>query len=239
MEPLTLKPRQPVADEVERWDDDADFDGFDDLQLRTASTATSSTSFSAAPHHRDSMSSRMSMRSDLDSNHGDEDWQVLLPDDEQISTKDAIAVAKSKGIPIPADVPKSALQGGTIRRLGGKKIKKALGDDWSEDLELPGFGSELKLIKTDGRDFPDTLRQISAAFHGSPVGSPLKSTGQNAASIKGKPAPVSLESFRDHDDDDDFADVPTIKVAKSRGPTKLVQLGQPPVKTTKKDKESI
>ena len=155
MEPLTLKPRQPVNDDVERWDEDADFDGFDEIQIRTASTATSSTSFSAAnPHRRDSISSRMSMRSDMDSNHGDEDWQVLLPDDEQGSTKDAIAVAKSKGIPIPADVPKSALQGGTIRRLGGKKIKKALGDDWSEDLELPGWGGELKLTKTEGRTFP-------------------------------------------------------------------------------------
>ncbi len=237
MEPLTLKPRQPVDEEVERWDDDADFDGFDDIQIRTASTATSSTSFSAANlHHRDSISSRMSMRSDLDSNHGDEDWQVLLPDDEQASTRDAIAVAKSKGIPIPADVPKSALQGGTIRRLGGKKIKKALGDDWSEDLELPGLGGELKLTKSEGKDFPDTLRQISAAFHKSPIGSPFKPIPQNAASTKGKAAPVSLEHFRDDDDDDDFADVPTIKVAKSRASNKLVQLGQPP---TRKNNDNI
>lgn len=239
MEPLTLKPRQPVNDEVERWDDDADFDGVDDLQIRTASTATSSTSFSAALHHRDSMSSRMSMRSDLDSNNGDEDWQVLLPDDDQASPKDAIAVAKSKGIPIPSDVPKSALQGGTIRRLGGKKIKRALGDDWSEDLELPGFGSELKLTKTEGKEYPDTLRQISAAFRKSPVGSPFKSMAQNATSTKAIAAPVNLEQFRDNDDDDDFADVPTIKVAKSRGPNKLVQITQPQTKTTKKDNENI
>ncbi len=238
MEPLSLKTRQPVDDEVERWDDDADFEGFDDLQIRTASTATSSTSFSAAPHHRDSLS-RMSMRSDLGSNHGDEDWQVLLPDDDQASTKDAIAVAKSKGIPIPSDVPKSALQGGTIRRLGGKKIKKALGDDWSEGLELPASGSELKLTKTDGKEFPDSLRQISAAFHKSPVGSPFKSMPQNATSTKAKAAPVSLEQFRDNDEDDDFGEMPTIKVAKSRGPNKLVQLTQPPAKNTKKDHENI
>lgn len=237
MEPLTLKVRQSVQDEVERWDDDADFDGFDDIQIRTASTATSSTSFSAAnQHHRDSISSRMSMRSDLDSNHGDEDWQVLLPDDEQASTKDAIALAKSKGIPIPADVPKSALEGGTIRRLGGKKIKKALGDDWSEDLELPGVGSELKLIKTEGKDFPDTLRQISAAFHKSPTGSPFKSNPQNAVSTKGKAAPAGLEHFRDNDDDNDFGGVPTIKVAKSRTPMKVVQLSHPPIK---KDNDNI
>jgi hypothetical protein len=246
MEPLTLKTRQPVTDEVERWDDDADFDGFDDIQIRTASTATSSTSFSAAHlHRRDSISSRMSMRSELDSNHGDEDWQVLLPDDEQASTKDAIAVAKSKGIPIPADVPKSALQGGTIRRLGGKKIKKALGDDWSEDLELPGFGAELKLTKIEGKDFPETLRQISAAFHKSPGGSPFKSVPPNAFSTKAKAAPVSLEQFQDNDDDDDFGDVPTIKVAKSRGTHKFLQLSQPPKRKDnentekKKDSENI
>lgn len=233
MEPLTLKVRQPGHEEVERWDD-ADFDGLDDIQIRTASTTTSSTSFSAAyQHHRDSMSSRMSTKSDLDSNHGDEDWQVLLPDDDQ-ATKDAIAVAKSKGIPIPADVPKSALQGGTIRRLGGKKIKKALGDDWSEDLELPGLGSDLKLAKIEGMEFPETLRQISAAFHKSPIGSPFKPTNQS--SPKGKAAPVSLEQFRDDDGDDGFGDVPTIKVAKARSPNKMIQFNHSPAK---KDNEGI
>lgn len=237
MEPLTLKAREPVKDEVERWDDDADFEGFDDIQIRTASTATSSTSFSAAhPHHRDSISSRMSMRSDLDSNHGDEDWQVMLPEDDQASARDAIALAKSKGIPIPADVPKSALEGGTIRRLGGKKIRKALGDDWSEDLELPVSGAELKLTRNEGKEFPETLRQISAAFHKSPVGSPFNSAGQNATSTKSKAAPASLDQFRDNDGDDNFDDVPTIKVAKSRGADKLVQLShQPP----KKDNENF
>jgi hypothetical protein len=44
--------------------------------------------------------------------------------DEQASMKDAIALAKSKGIPLPANVPRSALEGGTIRRLKGKEIKK-------------------------------------------------------------------------------------------------------------------
>ena len=236
MEPLTLKTRQPVEDEIERWDDDADFDGFDDIQLRTASTTTSSTTFSI-PHlqHRDSISSRLSVKSDQESNYGEEDWQVLLADDENGSTKDAIALAKSKGIPIPADVPKSALEGGTIRRLGGKKIKRALGDDWTEDLELPGMGAELKLVKSEDREFPDTLRQISAAFHKAPVESLVKAKSLNPVSAKSKAAPVSLDQFRD-DDNDDFGDVPTIKVAKSRPPQSITQVTQQPAK---KDLENI
>lgn len=237
MEPLSLKTRQPREEVVERWDDDVDFDGLDELHLRTASTATSSTSFSAAhQHRRDSVSSRMSMKSDFDSNHGDEDWQVLLADDEQASTKDAIAIAKSKGIPIPANVPKSALEGGTIRRLGGKKIKKALGDDWSEDLEFPDLGGELKLTKIDGRNFPESLRQISAAFHKSHMESSLKPNPQHLPSTKSKAAPVSLEQFRDVDEDDCFGDVPTIKVAKSRSPNKINQISLP---AGKKDSENM
>ncbi len=62
---------------------------------------------------------------------------------------------------------------------------------------------------------------------------------QNATSTKAKAAPVSLEQFRDNDDDDDFGEMPTIKVAKSRGPNKSVQLNQPPIKTIKKDHENI
>src|SRR6185437_16269060 len=131
MEPLTLKPRTPVeSPDVENWDDD-DFENLDDVHFRTASTATSIISHPQT-NHRDSASSRMSMRSE--SNNGDENWDVLV--DEQASIKDAIALAKSKGIPLPTNVPRSALEGGTIRRLKGKEIKKAIADDWSEDLDL-------------------------------------------------------------------------------------------------------
>src|SRR5277367_7158374 len=132
MEAFSLKERLPVeSPEVEHWDDD-DFDNLDDIQFRTASTATSVVSHPQT-NHRDSISSRLSLRSE--SNHGDENWDVLV--DEQASVKDAIAIAKSKGIPIPANVPRSALEGGTIRRLKGREIKKAIADDWSEDLDLP------------------------------------------------------------------------------------------------------
>ncbi|KAL9111558.1 MAG: hypothetical protein Q9227_004046 [Pyrenula ochraceoflavens] len=231
MESLTLKPRKPQDEEIECWDDDADFGPFEDVHFRTASTTTSITSSSHVAHHRDSTSSRFSTRSDRDSNMGDEDWQVLLPEDDNMATKDAIASAKSKGIPIPEDVPKSALLGGTIRRLGGKKIKKAMGDDWSEDLELPGMGG-LKLAKPEGY-FPTDLRQISAAFQKSPIKKQefksedvRKAVEQTIASTT-HAAPTDLAQFRDTEEDG-FGDMTTIKVSKVRSPRKMATFHQPP-----------
>lgn len=132
MEPLTLKQRQPAEMEIECWDDDADFEGVDDLHLRNTSTTT------VGSDRRDLTSSRMSTRSDRDSaGGGDEDWQVLLPTDDDKSAADAISAVKTAGIPIPANVPASALLGGTIKRLGGRRIKKALMDDWADEIDFP------------------------------------------------------------------------------------------------------
>lgn len=223
-----MKPRQNTEKQVECWDDDGDLGGFDDLQFRSASTATSVTNSSQVPNHRDSISSRMSARSEIESSHGDDDWQVMLPDDEQTATKDAIASAKSKGIPIPDDVPKSALLGGTIRRLGGKKIKKAMGDDWSDDLELPGLAGELKLAKTDANYFPANLRQISAAFmQKSPAKKEAASQEESKQALQKSMAPTSrappinLNNFRDNEEDGFFSDMSTIKVSKSGPATNL------------------
>jgi hypothetical protein len=218
MEPLTLKQRQPVEDaEIEVWDD-GDFDDVDDIHIRTASTATSLVSHPQSAAHRESASSRMSIRSD--SNHGDENWDVLV--DEQAPIKDAIALAKSKGIPLPANVPRSALEGGTIRRLNGKAIKKAIADDWSEDLDLPTNDAPLKLAKHDDKDWNESLRQISAAFHSSPksiegdLDKTIKSPKTRTAAL-----PISLDAFRDDDEEDSFTDaVPTIRVSKQRSPAK-------------------
>lgn len=214
MEPLTLKQRQPVEDvEVENWDD-GDFDGFDDVQFRNASTATSIASHPIAPP-RDS-TSRMSIRSD--SNQGDENWDVIV--DEQAPIKDAVALARSKGIPLPTNVPRSALEGGTIRRLNGKAIKKAIADDWSEDLDLPSADGPLKLAKHEDRDLSESLRQISAAFHSSPK-NPEADFDKTIKSPKSRivATPISLDAFRDAEDDD-FEDVPTIRVSKQRSPGK-------------------
>lgn len=229
MNAAKLTPQQGIEEKIECWDDDGDLGGFDDLQFRSASTTTSVTSSSQLPQHRDSISSRMSARSDVDSSHGDEDWQVLLPDDEQMATKDAIASAKSKGIPIPDDVPKSALIGGTIRRLGGRKIKKAMGDDWSEDLELPGLGGELKLAKPETGYFPANLRQISAAFMQKPPTKKQRSDHepvkqqvvQKSITSTSKAPAFNINNFRDDEDDDFLGDMATIKVSKQRSPVKV------------------
>lgn len=225
MEPLVLKPRAPVeTPEVENWDDD-DFDNLDDVHFRTASTATSIVSHPQT-NHRDSASSRMSMRSD--SNNGDENWDVLV--DEQASIKDAIALAKSKGIPLPSNVPRSALEGGTIRRLKGKEIKKAIADDWSEDLDLASTDGPLKLAKHDDKDLSDSLRQISAAFRTSPKSPETQDLDHTIRSPKSRtaPTPITLDAFRDTDDDGFFGDVPTIKVAKNRSSQQPLLFEQPP-----------
>ncbi|RMD42271.1 hypothetical protein DV735_g2846, partial [Chaetothyriales sp. CBS 134920] len=215
MEPLGLKQQNEAQSaDIEDWDDD-DFENFDDIHFRTASTATSVVSHPQS-NHRESVSSRLSMRSD--SNQGDENWDVLV--DEHASIRDAVALAKSKGIPLPANVPRSALEGGTIRRLKGKEIKRAIVDDWSEDLDLPPSTIPLKLAKPEERDLSESLRQISAAFHSSPknqldvVFDPNKTIRSPKARTSA--TPISLDAFRDTSEDNDFDDVPTIRVAKHR-----------------------
>ncbi|KAH8657174.1 hypothetical protein BGZ60DRAFT_532024 [Tricladium varicosporioides] len=238
MDQLTLKPRKAVVEiPIESWDDD-DLDiGGDDFTFRSASLATTATT-----HHRDSISSRMSIRSDFDSNHGDEERQVHLPGEDERSTMDAIATAARAGIPIPQNVPPSALMGGTIKRLGGRKIKKIIQDDWDDgDLELPGDGG-LKIRRQDGSNFPDALRQVSS---GSVQASPVKQLQaapkfnlSPRPDLKPKPASSNLlDRFRDDDDDDCFGDGgATIKVAKSRQQPKLLPLITPP--TPQKDSKA-
>ena len=226
MEPLKLAQPTPVEmPDVENWDED-DFDNLEDVQFRAASTATSVLSHPQTGH-RDSVSSRMSMRSE--SNQGDENWDVLV--DEQAPIKDAVALAKSKGIPLPANIPRSALEGGTIRRLKGKEIKKAIADDWSEDLDLPGADTPLKLAKHEDRELSESLRQISAAFRTSPKVPDMKEMlDQTIRSPKSRTSamPITLDAFRDTDEDASFGEVPTIKVAKHRSPQKPLLFQQPP-----------
>jgi hypothetical protein len=230
MEQLTLKPRKAAPEEpVENWDDDNDLDiGGDDFTFRSASVATT-----AASHHRDSISSRLSGRSDFDSNHGDEEKHVHLPGDDERSTIDAIATATRAGIPIPLNVPPSALTGGTIKRLGGRKIKKLMQDDWDDgDLELPREGG-LNIKQQDAANFPDALRQVSgsSSVHTSPVANTHSTPNLQPAPkfdvsprLKQKPASSSLlDRFRDDAEDAFFGDGgDTIKIPKNRqGPTRL------------------
>jgi hypothetical protein len=226
MEQLTLQPRKAEVEEeaIENWDDDNDLDiGGDDFTFRSTSVATT-----AASHHRDSISSRLSGRSEFDSICGDEEKQVHLPGDDEVSTFDAIATATRAGIPIPQNVPPSALMGGTIKRLGGRRIKKIVKDDWDDgDLELPSDGS-LNIKRQDGSNFPDALRQVSgpSSVNTSPA-KQLQATPQlhpapnfNLSPQSQKTTSASsdlLDKFRDNDDDDFLGDGgDTIKVSKSR-----------------------
>jgi len=237
MESLTLKARQPVEDDVECWDDDGDLQGIDDLQFRNVSSTTIASTYTS--QHRDSVSSHVSTRSDRESiGGGDEDWQVLLPTDDESSTTKAIASAKTAGIPIPANVPASALMGGTIKRLGGRRLKRVLGDDWSEDLDLPKpEDGGLKLKKKDETEFPEALRQFSAGFDTPP--SPSKpQTGMTfmermESGRKLKLELPALDKFRDDEDDDFFGDIPTIKLAKNRSSQKPNHFIPPPTKEIK------
>ena len=163
------------------------------------------------------------------------DWQLHLPTDDDISTNRAIADAKSKGIPLPANVPASALCGGTIRKLGGKKVKKIIGDDWGEDLEIPKTNTGLKLKISDERIFPDTIRQVSSATDNSPSPSKPLSAASFTARLKAAERSPSLKNdldqYRDNEDDEDsFGDFPTIKLPKNRSPLKVSNINASPFK---------
>ncbi|KAL9104457.1 MAG: hypothetical protein Q9163_000609 [Psora crenata] len=235
MEPLTLKGRQLAEEEIENWDDDEDLQGIGDIQFRNASSTTLG---SQQAHHRDSLSSRISSRSDRESaTGGDEDWQVLLRTDDEKPTADAISSAKSAGIPIPQNVPTSALLGGTIKRLGGRQLKKVLGDDWGEDIELPKpQEGHLNLKNKERSDFPATLRGFSAEF--TTIQSPSKPQSDMSfmerltSATKARTVANTLDKFKDEEDDDFFGDVPTIKIAKNRSPRKPVLFQTPPTKST-------
>ena len=237
MEPLTLKPRQPVETGVENWDDDDDLQGIDDAHFRNVSSTTLGSA--SASHHRESTSSRMSARSDRESaGGGDEDWQVLLPPDDEKATTDAIKSAVTAGIPIPTNVPSSALLGGTIKRLGGRRLKKVLGDDWGDDIELPkGQDGGLKLKKKEEvKDFADDLRQFSAEFSSSPQLTKPQTNmtfmERMTSATKTKSSSIALDKFRDLDEDF-FGEVATIKVAKNRTEKQPINFAPPPAKIPK------
>ena len=158
METLRLKPRKPVEDDVENWDDDDFLIEGDDLALRHPSPMVN-----APPQRRDSLCSHVSMRSERESVQGEEQTFVHLPAEDETSTSHAIAVAASAGIPIPQNIPPTAfVKGATIKRLGGRKVRKALQEDWSDDLVLPDGKEALRIKTQDPAKFPDALRQVSS-----------------------------------------------------------------------------
>lgn len=145
---------------MENWDDDTDFQG--DFQAFAAqSTGTTH-----------SISSRVSVRSE--SAAGDEDWNVVIQPNDEVSTTQAIQSAKQAGIPLPTNVPTSALLGGTIKRLGKKPSKQKVGDDWDNDLEMSEQPLQLR-PRTEGTtafsnddmdDFDDLEGSLGIRFAG-------------------------------------------------------------------------
>ncbi|KHO02058.1 uncharacterized protein MAM_01059 [Metarhizium album ARSEF 1941] len=231
METLRFKPRQPIEDEIENWDDDEDLVlEAHELSFRTSLATTAGPSnpraLSRPPsRRRDSTSSHLSLRSEIESCQGEEQ-QLHLPGDDESSTMDAIAAAEHAGIPLPKNVPSSALMGGTIKRLGGRKIRKIIQDDWENDLELPETSQSLSIKPKTDVEFPETLRQVSG---GSVRTSPLRtmkpssctepqrrlSAQSNTSALS---SALNLDKFKDTEDDEDFFGdgVATIKLPKGR-----------------------
>ena len=236
---LSRRPNIAQQEQIECWDDDGDIGGFENLQLRNTSTATTTiVASSKAPHHRESISSRVSARSNLEE---DGDWQLLLPDDTEDATKAAVENAKKKGIPLPANVPPSALLGGTIRKLGGRKISKAMvRDDWGEDIEMPAPGDGgLKLKMNDGKEFPPSLRQVSASISSKPSPSKAKGSMTFMERLQAAGTASVLGKFKDSGEDEILDDVPTIKVAKNRSPMKVPEFKPSSVKPKTPQVESF
>lgn len=225
MQPLTLQLRHEDEQAIECWDDDGELQCYEDNQFHTVSRATSVTNSSIRRSgHRDSISSRRSARSDLDSNAADdEDWRVQLHENDELANEDAIASARSAGIPLPANVPKSALVGGTIKRLGRKKPKRDFMDDWEDDLELPNPDGVLELKQPLESVFPESLGQISSA-----ATSPVKpcSPVQDGDLSPWQSTLTNLSGFQHEGDDFDLQDVPTIKIAKLRSGQRAISTGE-------------
>ncbi|KAF7713285.1 Uncharacterized protein PECH_001622 [Penicillium ucsense] len=222
--PLEPTTRPHASDEViECWDDDDDLQLSEGLQFRTASSTGSLVNCSFRPSgHRDSISSRLSARSDLDSNLGEEDWQVLLHDNDDFAKEEALASAKHAGIPIPSNIPSSALIGGAIKRLSARKSKRTFVDDWSEDVELPSPDAVLELKMPRENTFPDTLRHLASTAT-SPVKPSAAPKWDIDLSNRLQAAFVPLSRFRDEDEIDVDLDVPTIKAPAARSPKRTAE----------------
>lgn len=204
------------GDDIECWDDDDDLQFNDGTQFGAASSAGSVTNSSFRPSgHRDSISSRRSARSDarseIDSNVADEDWQVPIQGYDEHAREEALASAKSAGIPLPANIPNSALFGGAIKRLSSRKPKRTFVDDWSDDVELPGPDTILQLRTSQNLGFPETIRQP-----GSTLASPVKSTASSWAEdipTRLQPTRTNLDQFHDENNNAMSPNFPTIRAS--------------------------
>lgn len=204
MDLLNLQ-RRTGAEVVESWDDDEDLQGI--LELKSSALSVTGTRSRA---DRESMSSRMSFKSDGDFDFDDDDGleQVLLA--PQGNSALAIESAKRAGIPLPQNLPSSALMGGTIKRLGSTKPRLVSYDDWSDDLELPTSGGLAVKTAQFTDDFPTDM-----PVHYSPPSKEPRGMDRMLASIT--PAATQLNThlskYQETDDDNwDEDDIPTLRV---------------------------
>ncbi len=114
--------------DVEDWDQD--FEGGFNAFVGHASVSTA----------HGSISSRLSAHSESVAG-ADDDWNLVIDSNDEHK---AIQSAQLAGVPLPNNVPASALLGGQIKRLGKKKSKQRVVDDWDNDIDMPDSG-ELKL----------------------------------------------------------------------------------------------
>ncbi|KAF3918811.1 hypothetical protein ABW20_dc0100125 [Dactylellina cionopaga] len=159
METSPLKKKGPSPSvAIESWDDDDDFTNVGDLHMSKPSSRFSD---------RGSTPSRLSVASDSlhDLAFMDElEKELVLPHPATtISPQDAIRSANKAGIPLPNDVPASALTGGSIRKIGGLASKRVVKVDWGEDLEIdPKTPKFLTVKKIRSSEFPLDAFQTSS-----------------------------------------------------------------------------
>jgi hypothetical protein len=205
------------ADTIECWDDDPDFAELDQIQKPHTSTSSR-----AGTEHSRRESTVSSRRSTITSTY-DIDALEVADREHQIpfdgTPAAAIKSAQSAGIPIPENVPLSALVGGTIKRLGpSKRAKKVtMSEDWGEDLEFPTMGNTFTVKR---KEFPDSLQHLPAS----------KQLIRNFLPPRANLAPVSnassqLNKFRDTSEDDNFfgdcEELPTLKVFQAGRPAQM------------------
>ncbi|KAK6534267.1 hypothetical protein TWF281_005597 [Arthrobotrys megalospora] len=164
--PLKKKGASPSF-AIESWDDDDDFkDVGDHLRM----SKPSSSRFS----DRGSTPSRLSVASDSlhDFAFIDDsiDKDFVLPhllhhhSASIISPEDAIRSANKAGIPLPKDIPASALTGGSIRKIAASSSKRVVKVDWGEDLEIDTTSAPkfLTVKKVRSSEFPLDAFQTSS-----------------------------------------------------------------------------
>ncbi|RVD80658.1 uncharacterized protein DFL_008552 [Arthrobotrys flagrans] len=154
--PLKKKGASPSF-AVESWDDDDDFKDVGDLRMSKPSSRFSD---------RGSTPSRLSVASDTLHDLAfidDMEKDFVLPHSASvISPEDAIRSANKAGIPLPKDIPASALTGGSIRKIGASS-KRVVKVDWTEDLEIDTYAPKfLTVKKIRSSEFPLDAFQTSS-----------------------------------------------------------------------------